>query len=107
MITESKKIFMKSYKERQQNRSNTNSIMKNMMNYRKKKIRESREESFSNYIDEISKQETFDRSQLGVSQKENSNQRLNKTPKRMTLQEQRDREFWNELDDILRELDSV
>ena len=98
MITESKKIFMKSYKERQQNRSNTNSIMKNMMNYRKKKIRESREESFSNYIDEISKQETFDRSLLGVSQKENSNQ---------TLQEQRDREFWNELDDILRELDSV
>ena len=102
MISKEKQIFLESFDRRNLNRNNTKNIMDRMFQVKKNQIRKSREEEYENKIREWSKQKSFDMNLI--------NQKLSptsKSPSRsfISLQEQREREFWIELDEILESLE--
>ncbi len=102
MISKEKQIFLESFDRRNLNRNNTKNIMDRMFQVKKNQIRKSREEEYENKVREWSKQKSFDMNLI--------NQKLSptsKSPSRsfISLQEQREREFWIELDEILESLE--
>jgi|TARA_B100001971_G_C18154129_1_gene517522 hypothetical protein len=101
-ISKEKQIFLESFDRRNLNRNNTKNIMDRMFQVKKNQIRKSREEEYENKVREWSKQKSFDMNLI--------NQKLSptsKSPSRsfISLQEQREREFWIELDEILESLE--
>ena len=105
MISREKQIFLESFDRRNLKRNNTKNIMDKMFQGKQRQIRKHREEEYDNKVREWKKQGTFDMSKLGVNQKVSPTSRST-VRSFQSLQEQRDREFWKELDDILYELDN-
>ena len=84
------------------NRNQLEKIMMKQFNQKKDSLRKRREESYQNLVDDLKKRKSFDKSLI--------NQKVSPTSRStvrsfQSLQEQRNREFWTELDDIIRELD--
>jgi len=102
-ISKEKQILKESYDKRNQNVINTKNLMDNMMNYRLSELNKSRTEQYLNNVKEFKKKGSFDMNLINQKVSPTS-----KSPSRsfQSLQEQRDREFWKELDDILYELDN-
>ena len=90
------------FKHRNINRDVLEKIMMKQFNQKKDSLRKRREESYQNLIDDLKKRKSFDKSLI--------NQKVSPTSRStvrsfQSLNEQRNREFWTELDDIIRELD--
>ena len=90
------------FKHRNINRDVLEKIMMKQFNQKKDSLRKRREESYQNLIDDLKKRKSFDKSLI--------NQKVSPTSRStvrsfQSLQEQRNREFWTELDEIIRELD--
>ncbi len=106
-ISKEKQIFLESFDRRNLNRNNTQKLMDRMMNYRLSELKKSRTDNYKKDVKYFKSQgETFDISKLGFSQKE----RLSPTSKSnvrsfKSLEEQRENEFWTELDEILESLE--
>ena len=84
------------------NRNQLEKIMMKQFNQKKDSLRKRREESYQNLVDDLKKRKSFDKSLI--------NQKVSPTSRStvrsfQSLQEQRNREFWTELDEIIRELD--
>jgi len=83
-------------------RNQIDKLMNQGLERKKYSIRKMREESYQNLIDDLKKKKSFDKSLI--------NQKVSPTSRStvrsfQSLNEQRNREFWTELDDIIRELD--
>ena len=106
-ISKEKQILIESYDKRSQNKQNTISVLDKMMNYRRQKLKNSREEQYQNHIEDFKSQgETFDISKMGFSQK----QKVSPTSKSnvrsfRNLHEQRMYEDSIELQEIIKELE--
>ena len=107
MISKEKKILFENFNRKSIKRDYTDNLMNRMLDFKKKKIRQSRQEEYLNNVEEWKKQgETFDISKMGFSQKE----RLSPTSKSnvrsfRNLHEQRMYEDSIELQEILKELE--
>ena len=75
-----------------------------MFNIKKQQIRKCREEEYDNKVSEWKKQSSFDISLMNQNVSPTSRSTVRSFKR---IQEQRDRDFWNELDDIIDELDNV
>ena len=104
MISKEKQILMESFKRRSLKSDKTKNIMDRMFNIKKQQIRKSREEEYDNKVTEWKKQGSFDTSLMNQNVSPTSRSTVRSFKR---LQEQRDREFWNELDDIIDELENV
>ena len=90
------------FKHSNVDRNQLEKIMMKQLNQKKDSLRQRREESYQNLIDDLKKMKSFDTSLI--------NQKISPTSRStvrsfQSLNEQRNREFWTELDDIIRELD--
>ena len=102
MISKEKKIFLESFDRRNLKRNEINKLMDKGLQQKMYTVRKMREESYQNLIDDLKKKKSFDKSLI--------NQKVSPTSRStvrsfQNLNEQRNREFWTELDDIIRELD--
>ena len=103
MISKEKQILFESFNRRSLKRSNTQKLMDRMFQGKQKQIRKFREEEYDNNVREWKKKGSFDISKMNQNVSPTS-----KSPSRsfISLQEQRDRDFWNELDEIQEWLDN-
>ena len=101
-ISKEKQILKESYNKRNQNVINTQNLMDNMMNYRLRELNKSRTEQYLNNVKEFKKQGSFDMNLIDQKVSPTSRSTVRSF---QSLQEQRDREFWDELDEIIESLD--
>ena len=103
MISREKQIFLESFDRRNLKRNNTKNIMDKMFQGKMKQLRKNRQEEYLNKVEEWKKKPSFDISKMNQNVSPTS-----KSPSRsfISLQEQRDRDFWNELDEIQEWLDN-
>ena len=70
MISKEKKILYKNFNKKSVKRNYTNNLMNRMLDFKNKKIRQSRQEEYLNNVEEWKKKgETFDTSKMGFNQK--------------------------------------
>jgi len=103
MVNKEKQIFLESFNRRNLKRNNTKNIMDGMLRGRMKQLRKNREEEYLNKVEEWKKKPSFDISKMNQNVSPTS-----KSPSRsfISLQEQRNRDFWNELDEIIESLEN-
>jgi len=107
MIIKEKKILFENFNRKSVKRDYTNNLMNRMLDFKKKKIRQSRQEEYLNNVENWKKQgETFDISKMGFNQK----QKVSPTSKSnvrsfRNLHEQRMYEDSIELQKIIKELE--
>ena len=104
MISKEKKIFLESFDRRNLKRKEIEKLMDKGLQRKQYSIRKMREESYQNLIDDLKKKKSFDKSLINQKDKVSPTSRST-VRSFQSLQEQRNREFWNELDEIIRELD--
>jgi len=102
MISKEKQILKESYNKRNQNVINTQNLLNKMYQGKIRQIRKCREEEYDNKVREWSKQKSFDTNLI--------NQKVSPTSRStvrsfQSLQEQRENEFWTELDEIIESLE--
>ena len=88
------------FKHRNIKRGQIEKIMMKQFNQKKNSLRQRREESYQNLVDDLKKRKSFDKSKI-YSPTSRSNSRSFQN-----LHERRNREWRSELDEILRELDT-
>ena len=103
MISKEKKIFLESFDRRNLKRNEINKLMDKGLQQKMYTVRKMREESYQNLIDDLKKKKSFDKSLI--------NQKVSPTSRStvrsfQSLNEQRNREFWNELDEIIESLEN-
>jgi len=101
-ISKEKQILKESYNKRNQNVINTQNLMDKMMNYRLRELNKSRTEQYLNNVKEFKKQGSFDMNLIDQKVSPTSRSTVRSF---QSLQEQREREFWDELDEILESLE--
>ena len=102
MISKEKKIFLESFDRRNLKRKEIEKLMDKGLQRKQYTIRKMREESYQNLIDDLKKKKSFDKSLINQNVSPTSRSTVRSF---QSLNEQRNREFWTELDDIIRELD--
>ena len=103
MISKEKKIFLESFDRRNLKRNEINKLMDKGLQQKMYTVRKMREESYQNLIDDLKKKKSFDKSLI--------NQKVSPTSRStvrsfQSLNEKRNREFWNELDEIIESLEN-
>ena len=101
-ISKEKQILKESYNKRNQNVINTQNLMDKMMNYRLRELNKSRTEQYLKNVKEFKKQGSFDMNLIDQKVSPTSRSTVRSF---QSLQEQRDREFWDELDEIIESLE--
>ena len=103
MISKEKQILFENFNRRSVKRNNTKNIMDKMFQGKMRQLRKNRQEEYLNKVEEWKKKPSFDISKMNQNVSPTS-----KSPSRsfISLQEQRDRDFWNELDEIQEWLDN-
>lgn len=101
-ISKEKQILLESFDRRNLKRDNTKNIMDRMFQVKKNQIRKLREEEYDNNVRKWSKKKTFDMNL--INQKVSPTSRSN-VRSFQSLQEQRENEFWTELDEIIESLE--
>ena len=104
MISKEKKIFLESFDRRNLKRNEINKLMDKGLQQKMYTIRKMREESYSNLIDDLKKKKSYDKSLINQKDKVSPTSRST-VRSFQSLNEKRNREFWNELDEIIESLD--
>ena len=92
------------FKRRNIKRGQIEKIMMKQLNQKRNSLRQRREESYQNLIDDLKKKKSFDKSLINQKDKVSPTSRST-VRSFQSLNEKRNREFWNELDEIIESLD--